>query len=117
MEKSIFSWKNYQICKNAPTSQTCPLTRSSAHPKTNDYEGNYINTIFSQFIWNNKRPKIQFNALVKDYKYGGQKMIHLDSFCKATKLTWVQKIYKSSDDNSWKIMAREILKVRHSLYI
>ena len=76
-----------------------------------------INTIFSQFIWNNKRPKIQFNALVQDYKYGGQKMIHLESFCKATKLTWVQKIYKSSDDNSWKIMAREILKERHIAFI
>lgn len=72
-----------------------------------------LNNIFTQFIWNNKRPKIQLNALVQDYKFGGQKMLHLDSFCKASKLAWVNKIYQCSKTNSWKLAACEILKEKY----
>ena len=39
------------------------------------------------FIWDNKRPKIQYNTLVQDYHMGGQKMLHIESFCKASKIT------------------------------
>ena len=37
-------------------------------------------------------------------------MLHLKSFCKASKLTWVKKIYSSSDNNAWKNLAKVILK-------
>jgi hypothetical protein len=50
------------------------------------------------------------NSLAQDYKEGGQKMIHLKSFCKASKLTWIKKIYNSPESNSWKIIAKEIFK-------
>ena len=69
-----------------------------------------INTVLSQFVWNKKRPKIQMNTLVQDYKMGGQKMLHLDTFCKASKLSWINKIYKSSDTTSWKSVAIEVFQ-------
>ena len=38
--------------------------------------------------------------LVQEYKLGGQKMIHFESFCKENKLTWISKTYKSSDNTA-----------------
>jgi len=76
-----------------------------------------LNTIFTNFIWNNKRPKIQLNTIVQDIKDGGQKMLHIESFCKASKLAWVKKIYKAKADNSWKLLALEILKEKSLPFI
>ena len=40
-----------------------------------------IKSTIMLFIWDNKRPKIQYNTLVQDYHMGGQKMLHIESFC------------------------------------
>lgn len=72
-----------------------------------------INTLFSNFIWDNKKPKIQLNILVQDFKLGGQKMIHLSTFCKSSKLAWVKKLYISPETNSWRITACEMHKEKH----
>ena len=37
-------------------------------------------------------------------------MIHFESFCKATKLTWISKTYQSSDNTSWKIFFHHMFK-------
>ena len=50
-----------------------------------------LTNMIMNFIWSNKRSKIQLNTLAQDYKDGGQKMLHLKSFCKASKLTWAKK--------------------------
>ena len=76
-----------------------------------------INTILSQFIWNYKSPKIQLNTLVQDFKQGGQKMLHFNSFCKSSKLSWINKIYTTSNSNSWKIMVQELLKEKHISFV
>ena len=78
---------------------------------------NEINNILLQFIWNNKRPKIQLNTLVQDYKIGGQKMLHFTSFCKAAKLTWVKKLYTSAETNGWILVVMEIFKEKHIPFI
>ena len=72
-----------------------------------------INNIFINFIWNNKTPKIQYNILVQDFHLGGLKMIHLNSFCKASKLTWIKRLYTAESVNPWKILALEILKEKY----
>ena len=69
-----------------------------------------INACFSQFIWNNKRPIVAQNILVQDYIAGGQKIIHFPSFCKASKLSWLKKIYNTDCTNSWKIMLSQVFE-------
>ena len=86
-------------------------------PSPNQQLMNEINNILLQFIWNNKRPKIQLNTLVQDYKIGGQKMLHFTSFCKAAKLTWVKKLYTSAETNGWILVVKEIFKEKHIPFI
>ena len=72
-----------------------------------------IKSTIMSFIWDNKRPKIQYNTLVQDYNMGGQKMLHIESFCKASKIKWIKKMYNCSDRNTWKILVNTILKEKY----
>jgi len=72
-----------------------------------------INTTFSNFIWNNKKPKIKLSTIAQTYAAGGQKMIHLESFCKASKLVWIQRINLAADENSWKILAQHTMNEKY----
>ena len=72
-----------------------------------------IKSTIMSFIWDNKRPKIQYNTLVQDYHMGRQKKLHIESFCKASKITWIKKIYNCSDRNTWKILVNTILKEKY----
>ena len=40
--------------------------------------------------------------MIKDYKDGGCRMVHLDSFIKSLKLTWMRRIFSS--ESSWKYL-------------
>ena len=76
-----------------------------------------LNNILTQFIWDNRSPKIQLNTLVQDYKMGGQKMLHFSSFCKASKLSWVKRLYNTPETNSWIVIAKEIFKEKYIPFI
>ena len=39
--------------------------------------------------------------MIQDYEHGGYRMIKIESFIKALKLTWVRRIIKS--ESQWKI--------------
>ena len=78
-------------------------------PSPNQQYIKEINTILVNFVWNNKRPKIQLNTLAQEYQDGGQKMLHFDSFCKAAKLVWIKKLYVTDENHSWKTVALRIL--------
>ena len=56
--------------------------------------------MFYTFIWDGKKDKISRDQLIKDYSDGGCKMIHLPSFSKSMKLSWVQRLFHS--ESSWK---------------
>ena len=72
-----------------------------------------ISSILTKFIWNNKPSKIKLDALVQNYKDGGLKMIHVETFCKASKLVWIKRIYDAKINNSWKILAKQIFNETH----
>ena len=52
---------------------------------------NSIKSSILTFIWDG-HSKIKFTTIVKEYSEGGLKMINLDAFIPALKLTWLQKI-------------------------
>ena len=76
-----------------------------------------LNLVILKFIWNNKRPKIQLNILVQDYEIGGLKMIHLPSFCRALKLSWLKKIFQSTQTCAWKSMVTTVLGESQLMYL
>ena len=42
-------------------------------------------------------------------------MLHFNSFCKASKLTWMRNLYESPCSNPWKIIAITILNEKHNV--
>ena len=50
-----------------------------------------INTIFFQFLWDEKGDKIKRNVMINDYAEGGLKMIDIESFNKSLKSSWIKK--------------------------
>ena len=51
-----------------------------------------IKVKFFQFVWNGKPDKISREQILGSYEEGGLKMIDLDCFNKALKLTWLRRI-------------------------
>ena len=51
-----------------------------------------------KFIWGGKNDKIKRSILIQDYDLGGCKMIHIKSFIKSLKFTWLKKLVFSSDE-------------------
>ena len=82
-------------------------------PSPKEHLLNEIKSTIMNFIWDNKRPKIQYHTLVQEYHMGGQKMLHIESFCKASKLSWIKKIYNTPEKSTWKIVTQTIFKEKH----
>ena len=57
--------------------------------------------VFFKFIWNDKTDKIsRSQVVVQDYPDGGLKMVHLKSYVKSLKVTWLRRILLSSPKSS-----------------
>ena len=58
----------------------------------------YINSILFNFLWGNKM-KIKKNVVIKQYTKGGLKMVNLQAFIEALKLTWIRRLLNT--DRKW----------------
>ena len=54
-----------------------------------------MNTIFFNFIWDNKPDKVKRIYITQDYQDGGLKMINLEKFIMSIKLTWIRKFFST----------------------
>ena len=70
------------------------LFLSLPHPDINFI--NELNNIFYKFIWSSKTPKINRKTLTLDYHLGGIKMVQLEHFIMALKITWVRRLIKKN---------------------
>ena len=59
-----------------------------------------LEQVFFKFIWNDKPDKISRSQAVQDYPDGGLKMVHLESYVKSLKVTWLRRILLSSPTSS-----------------
>ena len=48
-----------------------------------------LNSIFFNFLWHGKTPKVKKEVLFQDMNKGGLRMIKLQSFIFALKTTWI----------------------------
>jgi exonuclease III len=54
-----------------------------------------LNDAFLNFIWDGQS-RINFHTLCKEYKDGGLKMVNVENFIKAMKLTWLKRVFVSN---------------------
>lgn len=59
----------------------------------------HLNELFSIFLWNHKKVKINRNLLAQDYDKGGLKLTHVQSQVDALKVRWVR--YLLLEDDLW----------------
>ena len=99
IRQTLCSWSN----RNLTPLGKVTVIKSLALPKLNYYcltlpnpPPHFIKDLyklFYDFIWNKKPDKIKKLQLCNDYEYGGMKMIYINNFITALKLTWVRKMY------------------------
>ena len=53
-----------------------------------------INAKLFKFLWDGKPDTIKRSQTFMNYSEGGFKMINLDNFIKALKITWIRRLYK-----------------------
>ena len=59
-----------------------------------------IETIFFQFLWNNRNDPVKRAKIVQPYEYDGLRMVDLASFIKSMKIGWIKRLYWSNQ-SSW----------------
>jgi hypothetical protein len=59
-----------------------------------------LNKILYQFINNNGREKVKRNIMINTYEMGGYKMIDLETYIKAIKIRWIERLI--SIGGTWK---------------
>ena len=63
-----------------------------------------INNIFYKFLWDGKGDKIKRSVMLSDYGNWVLKMIDLNSFNKALKLSWVREYVNNDNSAKWKLL-------------
>ena len=58
-----------------------------------------LEKLYFGFIWNFKPDRIARKVIIQDFSRGGLRMIHLVSFIKSLKLTWIRRIL--TEHSSW----------------
>ena len=71
---------------------------------TNQQVLNEINNIFYKFLWVGKGDKIKRSIMISDSGNGGLKMIDLNSFNKALKLSWAREYLNNDNSAKWKLL-------------
>ena len=71
---------------------------------TNQQVLDEINNIFYKFLWDGKGDKIKRSIMISDYENGGLRMLDLNSFNKALKLSWVRKYLNENNSGKWKLL-------------
>jgi hypothetical protein len=59
---------------------------------------------FSRSIWNNKRDKVKQKVNMNNYEEGGLKLPHIESYCYALEISWIQKILDPMNHSQWKLL-------------
>ena len=83
-----------------------PLT-TLANPTTEQI--NSIKKCMFDFLWDGKPDKIKRDVIIKDYKFGGLKMIDIDMFINSLKCSWLKRIYDNENSSILKRFYQNIL--------
>jgi len=68
---------------------------------TNEATIKETNKLFYSLFWNGKNYKIKLDIMINNYPDGGLKMVDIESFNKALKVTWVKKCLDKNNRGKW----------------
>ena len=57
-----------------------------------------LNKLFYKFLWNSGPDKIKRKIIIKDIIKGGLRMIQIDSFVTALKVTWLRQLFTKGNN-------------------
>ena len=63
-----------------------------------------IQDIFYKFLWDGKPDKVKRNVIINNYEEGGLKLPHIELFCEALKMSWLNKLLDPMNMSPWKIL-------------
>ena len=63
-----------------------------------------LKSLYAQFLWGDKRPKIKHSSLIGDYREGGVKDIDIDANIMSLKLMWIKRP-RDSNFHPWKAVS------------
>ena len=66
-----------------------------------------LESLLFSFVWGNKNDKVKRTKLVQHYSKDGLNMVHIESFIKSMKLSWLRRLNNPQAD--WAIFARQEL--------
>ena len=69
-----------------------------------------VRTKSFKFLWKNKKDKIKRSGPYQDLDNGRIRMIDFDVMLKALKLTWIQRLLRTSDNSNWCIILKHYFK-------
>ena len=93
------------VVKSLLLSKLIHLFTSLPNPSANCIKE--LEKLLFGFVWGNKNDKIKRTKLVQNYSKDGLNMVHLDSFIKSMKLSWLKRLSNSQAD--WVALARQEL--------
>ena len=67
-----------------------------------------INTLFYNFLWDNKNDKIKREQISKPYNQGGLNMVDITAFIQSLKLSWIRKFIYSETKPWYLLLKNEI---------
>ena len=73
----------------------------------------HFNTLFYKFIWQSPIEKVKRQTLVKQYIYGGLKMIDIDNFIKSLKSTWIRRIITNNRKDWINVFEHTVCPTNH----
>lgn len=65
-----------------------------------------LEKIFYKFLWNSGPDRIKRSVIIKDLNVGGLRMININYFIKALKISWLRRVVQSSQDASWHMLSK-----------
>lgn len=60
-----------------------------------------LDKIFYKFLWNAGPDRIKRTVVIKDLQAGGLRMINVQYFIKALKITWLRRVIQNHKNTSW----------------
>ena len=61
-------------------------------PKPDEHTIRELDSLFFKFIWNNTKDRVKRDVTIKSYKFGGLKMLKIDPFIDALKISWIRRL-------------------------
>lgn len=80
----------------------------TALPNLSDCKMNELNSLFYSFIWDGKAEKIKRNTLIGEYSQGGLNKVHLQSFCRYLKISWIKRYFLNVNGDWQNLLLQEL---------